>query len=240
MERELKELSREHELMIDPRLRYFDADTSSASTKKYKDVKSQLTGAYGPILGASCSLKCVFCSCEGTAVVPITLAHIIPGQPKTSISSRGPAGYFEHFNPPRYRTQFNAQTARNFLPLCGTLGCSGTCHDAFDKFYVSLLANPLTRKYHVFVLVNREDPKWKVLHNKEVVLPDSDDCRPYARGLCWRMKKCVKEFASTLDSVEILDLMNLSELNEKNESIAGGDEKEEEAGADEDDLPIDM
>jgi hypothetical protein len=34
------------------------------------------------------------------------------------------------------------------VPLCGTQGVPGTCHDYFDKYEIALLYNPSTRTFY--------------------------------------------------------------------------------------------
>ena len=44
----------------------------------------------------------------------------------------------------RYVDELDSKSKRNFIPLCGTKGQAGTCHNEFDNYGITLLYNPLT------------------------------------------------------------------------------------------------
>lgn len=153
--------------------------------------------------------KCAFC---GTAV-NITLAHIIPGSYDVDYSpfSKG------------YESELIVKSARNFLPLCGTPGMYGTCHDEFDKFRLTLLYRPLASKYTIYCLDQNSSPK-SHLHLKDV---DVDPMfPPYRRLLAWRTRKCLLEYGSKMsDKGE--SLFELAKFSDHSKSVASDDEDED-------------
>jgi hypothetical protein len=73
-------------------------------------------------------------------------------------------------------------SARNFLPLCGTEGIYGTCHDEFDKFRITLLYNPLRGVYTIYCLDLVNSPKAD-LHLRDINV--DPDFPPDRRLLAW-------------------------------------------------------
>ena len=82
--------------------------------------------------------RCAFCG-----NTPVTMAHIVAGDSEMDYSpfSRG------------YVSKLDVKSPRNFLPLCGTLGSYGSCHDEFDKFRLTLLYRPFQSTYTIFSFV---------------------------------------------------------------------------------------
>lgn len=121
--------------------------------------------------------KCVFCGADGG----VTMAHLISEVVPDDLVS------LDAFGPPTYSDELDVKSRRNFIRLCGTKGETGTCHDLFDNFRLSLLYDPANRNY-IIIAVDEESP----LHNKVICL--STDFPPYKRLLCWRLRQSVLRF----------------------------------------------
>ena len=80
------------------------------------------------------------CLCCGS-YNDVTRAHLMvnSGRFTSTYEKFGIASGFE--------TDFDGFSERNHIPLCGTLGTRGTCHDAFDNGSMTLVYDPFERKY---------------------------------------------------------------------------------------------
>jgi len=64
----------------------------------------------------------------------VTKAHLVV------YNTRKHAEFFDKFGTASgYSTDFDGNSERNHIPLCGTLGDKGSCHNAFDKFKMTFL-----------------------------------------------------------------------------------------------------
>lgn len=79
-----------------------------------------------------------------------------------------------------YTTDFDGSSERNHIPLCGTLGVPGSCHNSFDSGEMTLIYDPFTKQFRIYW------PKNKKHHNKTVKIPK--DKMPYRRILVWRAR----------------------------------------------------
>jgi hypothetical protein len=110
-----------------------------------------------------------------------------------------------------YSSEFQPQSPRNRIPLCGTLGTNGTCHDYFDRHKLTLIYNPLSRKYIFYstTLIHFNGRNGNV-HSKFL---------PYRRVIVWRARR---------------DSSKNSDFNLLNIAQIGADATPSELGAEED------
>lgn len=138
------------------------------------------------------------------------MAHIVPGANGVDYSP-----FCEG-----YSTPLDVKSARNFLPLCGTEGIYGTCHDEFDKFRITLLYNPLRGVYTIFCLDLANSPKAD-LHLTDINV--DPDFPPYRRLLAWRTRKCLLEHGSKM--VDKGDaLFSMAKFSDGSRSVSSHDE----------------
>jgi hypothetical protein len=143
--------------------------------------------------------KCVICG-----AVDATRAHIVSGRDTTDFAS---------FGPPTYSDALDVKSSRNFIPLCGTLGVPGSCHDAFDKFLITILYQELTRKYVCYCIAPVHKFKRRdQLHLKELNL--HSDHQPYTRLLAWRTRKCFIEHSYWVSGEDVGKLVGIVDLSE--------------------------
>ena len=143
---------------------------------------------------------CLFC---GNTEPDVTSAHIVAGNKQKSYSQ---------FGRPKYKSNLQIKSARNFIPLCGTLGMEGTCHDNFDRYLMTLIYNPLQQEYTVYCLGSQHQ-----LHGKKVEL--HPDHKPYTRLLSWRLKACIRQHPELVKD-DIRDMYILGNMSEDSKSIS--------------------
>jgi hypothetical protein len=106
-----------------------------------------------------------------------------------------------------YTTDFDGYSERNHIPLCGTLGEKGTCHDAFDTFKMTLVYDPFTKEFKIY---------WprSSLDSRVVTIPRMK--LPYRRILCWRARHdSLRNYDSNLLSVsQVCEFAKCSEVND--------------------------
>ncbi len=154
--------------------------------------------------------SCAFCG--DTTLVTVT--HIVPG------------GNYIDYTPfsKGYVSELDIKSPRNYLPLCGTLGSYGTCHDEFNKFRLTLLYRPFESRYTIFCLDLSESPKSR-LHLKDIAV--DPDFPPYRRLLAWRTRKCLLEYGSKMtDKGE--QLFELAKFSDHSKSVASDDDDDDE------------
>lgn len=151
---------------------------------------------------------CIFC---GESTGNVTKAHLIAGNKMID---------YTPFGIPTYKDDLDVKSARNFLPLCGTEGQEGTCHNEFDKFLMSLLYDPFSGKYSIFCF-NTKFSKYTQCHGKEVAVNESFP--PYRRILAWRFRKCIQEQQYLIRPEDIDNLLRKCEFSEKSKSVADED-----------------
>ena len=108
------------------------------------------------------------------------------------------------------------------IPLCGTKGEAGTCHNEFDNFGITLLYNPLTKKYVKYCL-NSNFKTDKNLHGKETEIVG--EFPPYCRLLSWRSRTCAQrnQFFFGGDNDKRQAFLNACKISEVNSIKRGGD-----------------
>jgi hypothetical protein len=199
--------SRVH-LSVDDRLYYF-SNAMPKSSGRHSDASRKIRAEYGE--------NCLFCGTSGA-----TLAHLVAGNVAVNYSS---------FSRPKYRDDLDVKSPRNFIPLCGTYGQNGTCHNEFDCYKMSLLFHPFTSEYRIFCL-DAKFQKYNDLNDKVVAV--SSTFPPYRRLLAWRARKCVNEHPYLLaDRGEaLLDYAKFSEISR---SVAAEEKDSDEAEVDDHD-----
>lgn len=158
--------------------------------------------------------KCAFCGTNNN----ITMAHIVAGVNGVDYSPFCDG----------YSTPLDVKSARNFLPLCGTEGSYGTCHDEFDKFRITLLYNPLRQAYTIYCLDLVNSPK-AALHLTDINV--DPNFPPYRRLLAWRTRKCLLEHGSKMaDKGDALFAM--AKFSDGSRSVSSDDEPDDVADED--------
>lgn len=160
--------------------------------------------------------RCAFCR---TNTPPITISHIVAGSSDLD---------YTPFNT-GYKTLLDVKSPRNFLPLCGTEGRYGTCHDEFDKFRITLLYNPFDQSYSIFCLDVNNSPKAN-LHGRKIEV--DENFPPYRRLLAWRTRKCLLEHGGKMED-KGNSLFLLAKFSDQSKSVATNEEDEEDDGMDE-------
>lgn len=118
-----------------------------------------------------------------------------------------------------YVDDFNPKSPRNFIPLCGTHGEAGTCHNEFDNYQITLLYNPLKLKYVTYCF----NPLFKThLHGKEIEI--SGMYPPYRRLLAWRSKYCVRKNQHFLNEDLRQEFVSACNFSETSKSVDGGED----------------
>jgi hypothetical protein len=110
----------------------------------------------------------------------------------------------------------------NFIPLCGSEGELGTCHNEFDTFGITLLYNPLTTNYVIGCLNQNFKPDLE-LNLKDIVIKDA--VKPYRRLLAWRAKYCAQTRATLFtDPVQEEQFLNLCDfsMGSRSDAVGGG------------------
>ena len=189
-------LKNEQQLRGDRRLHYFSHAVPGSSGKH--SVANGLIDEYY-------DNQCLLCGATGA-----TKAHLVVGTSELT---------YEEFNPPHYNTPLDVKSVRNFIPLCGILGQKGTCHDAFDKYTVTMLCD-VSHTYYWYCL-DRNFTHYAAVHLKPVHRLHPDH-RPYTRVLAWRTRKCYNEYPYWVDNTTIDVLASAVDLSETSSTGGGG------------------
>lgn len=203
-------LESREELKADDRLSFFSK--VMYSTGKHSVASNQIrnSAVYGG--------RCAFCGSNNN----ITIAHLVAGNNYVDYSP---------FNV-GYSSPLDVKSSRNFLPLCGTLGAYGTCHDEFDKFRITLLYSPFDSKYQIFCLDLVNSPK-SHLHLQFINVDPSFP--PYRRILAWRARKCLLEYGGKMaDKGELL--FQRAKFSDQSKSVASDDDDIETENVSEDEV----
>ena len=183
---------------------YF-ADGASGSSVKSKeerrDLREYLEENYGG--------KCLFCGED-----EFTCAHIVSDVKGEDYKKFGINN--------RYVDELDSKSKRNFIPLCGTKGQAGTCHNEFDNFGITLLYNPLTKKYVKYCL-NPDFKPDENLHGEETEI--TGEFPPYCRLLSWRSRTCAQrnQFFFGGDNDKRQAFLNACKISEVNSIKRGVD-----------------
>jgi hypothetical protein len=198
LNKKMGELESRDTVRGDDRLAFFSRVVRS--TGKHSVASGQIRNS--AVFGG----RCAFCGTSNN----ITVTHIVPGDNHLDYSP-----FCEG-----YSTPLDVKSARNFLPLCGTEGIYGTCHDEFDKFRITLLYNPLRGVYTIFCLDLKNSPKAH-LHLTDINV--DANFPPYRRLLAWRTRKCLLEHGSKM--VDKRDaLFSMAKFSDGSRSVSSDDE----------------
>ena len=187
-EKELDMMQRARAMTQDKRLRFFGPNASGSNSRNNKSdspsetadkaaKKSRLDAAEVEVrIAFAPVLTCFIC---GTTT-SVSIAHIV---------TTGEADYSAFGVAAGYVCDLDVFSIRNFVPLCGSYGQRGTCHDAFDRYLVNIMYNPLEKFYFLLCAEDAperlkslaEDPYYKL------VRPES--WTPYHRLLSWRAQQ---------------------------------------------------
>jgi hypothetical protein len=200
LNQELGELKSRDIIRGDDRLVFFSRVVRSTGNHSVASRQIRNSAVFGG--------RCAFCGSTGN----ITMAHIVAGATGVDYSPFCLG----------YSTPLDVRSARNFLPLCGTEGNSGTCHDEFDKFRITLLYNPLRVVYTIYCLDLVNSPKAD-LHLRDIAV--DPNFPPYRRLLAWRTRKCLLEHGCRMaDKGDALFL--LATFSDGSRSVSSHDEDE--------------
>jgi hypothetical protein len=194
---------------FDSKLTYFGDDMSrsgksddSKTRKKKTAVRQSVKSNYGD--------ACLFCGTDEG----VTCAHIVADTPSKSYEEFGKLG--------GYKDDLDVKSVRNFIPLCGTKGELGTCHNEFDTFGITLLYNPLTTNYVIGCLNQDFKPELE-LNLKDIAIKGA--VKPYRRLLAWRAKYCAQTRATLFTDLsqeeQFLNLCNFS-AGSRSDAEGGG------------------
>ena len=186
-----------------------ESNIDQVEVKTAKDKMARATKDIKTIFGDP--LRCFICC----SVTDISIAHIVTsGEEDYSVFGKS-AGY---------RDDLDVYSIRNLVPLCGREGMRDTCHDAFDKYLVAIMYNPLQTKY--FLLCANEAPeKLKEIAKEGTTLVLPDGWTPYHRLLAWRARKSAIDYCY---SVDLDDFLKLNEMSEDSNSVGEGEEMDED------------
>ena len=81
-------------------------------------------------------------------------------------------------------------SVRIFMPLCGSEGADGICHDAIDKHQIQLRFDTFKKSYGMRYLLDAEE-RFKTISRSEFNTPSG--WNPYRRLLAWHSRKCGTE-----------------------------------------------
>lgn len=115
-----------------------------------------------------------------------------------------------------YKDELEVFSDRNYMPLCGTDGESGTCHDAIDKHLIHVVYNPLTKSYHLVCAPAAPQH----FHKLDGKLTPPPDWNPYRRLLAWRSIKCGTDYGFELN---LESFKTLNQLSENSNSVGDAD-----------------
>jgi hypothetical protein len=210
IEARLEALEERNSIAQDERISFFNK-AMPKSSGKHSIASATLDAFYGH--------RCLFCD----ETNDVTKAHIVAGNNDVNYSV---------FCKPHYRDDLDVKSPRNFIPLCGTDGKAGTCHNEFDKYLMTLLYNPLLGTFEVRCLRD-SFPKYEFCHGR-VVNVDSNN-PPYRRLLAWRTRKCILEHQPRIRG-EVHEWLLLCNFSENSHSIANAAEAETENDSKESDI----
>jgi len=192
----LESLERRAHIATDKRLEYWSV-IAPPSSGKHTAANIEIKGLYHG--------NCAVCGAPNA-----TMAHIVSGRHDTS---------YHEFNTPKYKTDIDNKSPRNYLPLCGVLGTAGSCHNEFDLFLLTFMYNPLSRAYRIISL-NELWIHHHLLNGQEIPFPNN----PYKRLLVWRTRKCLLEHGNKFPIAEVEATIEAGNLSEESLSLADVDE----------------
>lgn len=206
-----EELEREKLLNFDPRLRFFGRGVKgshsyrSASNNSNnnrilrtttKDAKEKAKQSF--IIDGI--LSCVVCG----STESVSVAHIV---------SSALSDYTEFGVKNNYIDEIDVFSVRNFMPLCGTEGADGTCHDAIDKHQIHISYDTFQKSYHLSCSPGAA-VRFQSMNNRKLKTPPG--WNPYRRLLAWRSRKCGTE-CGFIPNFKVFEAMNL--ISEESNSV---------------------
>ena len=208
MEESVAKLTEALKIGNDKRLEYFGVGMTRSNVSVHDSIWRNVRTLYGN--------SCLFCG----ATYNITRAHIVAANKNVDYSVFGRAN--------GYKDELDVLSPRNYIPLCGSLGVNGSCHDAYDKHQIALMYNPFEQVYVLYCY--GDSPKFRELHMKKIAI--SHDARPYHRLLSWRARKCAQEWGHlTQEDADILKMNKMSE--DSHSKLAASESAEGEASVEE-------
>lgn len=170
--------------------------------------------------------RCLICR-RRSKVIPITNAHILPANVDTTDWSLFTDVYGRRAG---FRDDVNPRSHRNYLPLCGTKGDIGTCHNYFDSFSFALLYNPFERVLFTRVppLLLLQTPALAEVDNLKIRLPP-EEYMPYTRLLAARavavaLRGFDEELLERLQAPVCFSRASSASSQESEKSSSSGDE----------------
>ena len=206
--RKVEKLKREKRLNFDPRLNFFARNNGSTDDEKLtNDAKIKAKNIFTD--GGTVALRCVICGKVESHGTPITAAHIVS-------SAMRDYSVFGIEN--GYKDNLDVFSERNCMPLCGTHGQEGTCHDAMDKHLIHIRYDPILQSYHVDCSPGASE-YFHDLRKRALTTPPG--WNPYRRLLAWRSRKCGTEYGFVPD-FERFETMN--KISENSKSIGDAED----------------
>ena len=213
LKEKVDELLTRDRLRSDPRLKYFTAAVPS-SKGRHSTADKDIDSWY--------KKQCIICANGSRFSGTVTRAHLVVG-----VSS--PEYNYKEFNPPNYNTSLDPNCSKNFIPLCGTKGTHGCCHDAFDKFKLTIIHNVLLNTYTCYCFTT--DDELMKYHGKTLTVHENHS--PYKRLLAWHARyaisqnpEYVQKHGGIKNVDQLLDIIDASEdlgsIGETNAASSSG------------------
>lgn len=147
--------------------------------------------------------------------VPISTAHIVPGDPEELKQWQKLKEGLDDINPPFYKTKYEFESVRNTIALCGSKDVIGTCHWAYDNHYVGIIYCPLRQ-------VPGYDMQWFIPEAKQQTgvgihtTVEASGWDPYRRGLALHALEGARRSGFAVERVHnLLTRARLASANEE-------------------------
>ena len=217
-QKELDLLQRARVLDQDPRLRSYGPNASGSNSRSSNsdpievkeakaakkrmldDAKRQARSLFGS------PMVCLICGTEDN----ISIAHII---------TTGENDYSEYGIGFGYKSDLNVFSPGNFIPLCGHLGNRGTCHDAFDRYLVSIVFNPFEKRYLLICADDAPEHLKTKSNAPDYKLNLPAGWTPYHRLLAWRARYSAIVHRYNVDETILSRMNHLSEVAKSVSSV---------------------
>ena len=202
------QLNAQQRLVQDHRLSFFSV-AMPGSKGSHSTAQKQITKSYGT--------TCLFCGSNAG----VTLAHLVAGNRDVN---------YKVFGKPTYIDDLDVKSARNFIPLCGTHGMEGSCHNEFDNYLIGVVPNPLGEVSNQCKLICMRPSfaKYEELNDKIIVVMEP---HPYRRLLAWRNRKCLLEHGRYCTTI-IENTLLACDLSENANSVNNDDsDDDDDAGS---------
>jgi len=197
-------------LNTEPALKLFDNVSGCGSEAFHKSVKSNVMRV--------CENKCAICGVGGTPENPVSVAHILPGNPAENLPGRAAA--FACVNRPRFKDDYLFGSYRNGVVLCGTKSIVGSCHWAYDNHHVGIIYNPFSQKYEVFWFTKEY---LQASQTSVETLTVSQNFNPQKRGFAFHAFEGLRRNGLVQDTAFLQRLTKCFELSLAGEEKKAGD-----------------